>query len=138
MSFDIFLTAFDKGKKGVFDRQIAESAFKDLIDGQDDSGWYLKLPNGEPCSSYLQIEEGPEIEGFCVERPPLVPAFLDALFEVMRQTRTILWWPSIDKPAACYANPAVLDELAPDEADDFEMEFVESGVDMGGWIAATG
>jgi hypothetical protein len=47
----------------------------------------------------MYIDPGPQIKGFSVNRPPAMLEFWDALYEVMRQTPTVLFWPG--EPGCC-------------------------------------
>jgi hypothetical protein len=62
------------------------------------------MPDGRSCSGELSIEQTPKIDGFAVHRPPDLPLFWDALFDVLRQTRTFLVWPASGPgPTYCVA-----------------------------------
>ena len=115
MSFDIFVVGIRGGENIAFDRAIVERVFRPLIDYQGQHGWGLKLPDWGPCSGFVYIDDEPQITNFSVNRPPFVPAFLDALFEVLCLTPTILVWPDAPpNPSACIANLEVFANLSPE------------------------
>jgi hypothetical protein len=115
MSFDIFLTTFEDYEPGKFDRSIVERAFEPLIADRDEGLWYLQTPEGERVFGTLSIDDGPEVSGFSVNRPPFMPSFWSAIFEVLRQTHTFLFWPGEDPyPTYCVANPDFAARLPPE------------------------
>jgi hypothetical protein len=134
MSFDIFLFPFERGEKGRFDGGIAERAFARLIDFRDGNQWSLTVPDWGPCSGRVLlhlIDDGPAIDCLSINRPPCVPALFDALFEVMRQTPTLLVWPgSSEDPTACYANSAVPAEAPEGVLISFKAVHVGSGAEI--------
>ncbi len=38
-----------------------------------------------------------------MNRPPFIPEFWNAIYEVLRQTKTMLYWPSSADPRCCIA-----------------------------------
>jgi hypothetical protein len=105
MSFDIFLVtlkADEAGEQLRFDRAIVERAFASFALDQDTDNWQLLMPDGELTSASMLVELGSTITGFSLNRPPFMPTFWDAMFDVMRQTPTFLAWPGND-PSLCVA-----------------------------------
>lgn len=102
-----------------FDRAIVERAFKDITVDQDGNDWRLRTPGGEETSADVYIKDQPRISGFSVHRPPALsyfPTFWDAMFEVFRQTRTLLPRTAGDEgePPYCVVNPALVPDLSPE------------------------
>ena len=119
MSFDLFLNAVQDGEGGVIDRKIVERAFAPLVEDTSSDSWALVIPPGtEPSAGVVSIDLGDEIEGFSVNRPPFAPAFWAALYEVMRQTSTLLYWPGPDEGCGCVANADALEHVDPDMAEE--------------------
>jgi hypothetical protein len=116
MDFKIFLYMLKGSKKSFFERDIVTCAFRHLVESTDGDCWQIVLPDS-PCLGQIHIEGTQEIKGFSVKRPPFELPFWDALFEVMRQTPTLLFWPgSIDHHSiCCVANTAAASEPAYDE-----------------------
>lgn len=133
MSFDIFLGAFHQGEPAAFDRAIVEDAFRSLIASRDHHGWTLT------CGSALHIADTPEIMNVTINRPSFVPAFQDALYEVLRRVPAALFWPgSGPHPRACVADPAVIPELPPDMIEALGMPVtVASGAEIPACINRT-
>jgi hypothetical protein len=104
MGFDIFLQS-PPGE--LLDRSIIEHAFANMIVGDPKSDfWNLHADDGEMYLANLFIGEGPSIDGFMVARPPWVPEFWDAIFDILRQTQSFLVWPAGGPgPIYCVANP---------------------------------
>jgi hypothetical protein len=93
MSFDIYLLtlkADEAGEQLRFDRTIVERAFASFAVDQDTDNWQLRMPDGELTWASMRVELGSTITGFSVNRPPSMPTFWDAVFDVMRQTPTFL------------------------------------------------
>jgi hypothetical protein len=111
MGFEIFLTSVSTDEKDRFDRALVEHAFKNLADDVSGGHWNLVGADGERYSAEVDIREEPRLSGFGVSRPPFVPEFWDAMFEIMRQTRTFLFWPDSDPPQCCIANPDIIHDL---------------------------
>jgi len=104
MGFDIFLMA-GRGEENHFDRAIVERAFASIANETSSNWWDFHMPDGSSCSGELSIDPTPKIDGFAVHRPPDLPRFWDALFDVLRQTRTFLVWPAPGPdPTYCVAN----------------------------------
>ena len=88
MSFDIFLQCFEGGNFSKFRRHIAWEKFAPYATGS--FGHYeLRFPDGS--RGYLSIDDGDEIDGLAVNRPG-GDMLYDLIYEIMRQTSTILYW----------------------------------------------
>lgn len=139
MSFDIFVTTLTDDKNDLFERSIVERAFSALSSDQTEENWSLHTADGELTSADLSIDEGPRIPYFAVGRPPFIPEFWQAIFEVLQQTRTAIWWPTTGHPNYCVANPDLMAHF-PDEviAQSGEPTFVSSGAEIEAAIIASG
>jgi len=107
MSFDIFLFAIDRnGEAAPFDRVIAERAFEGYATNTEHDEWGLRDADGDLLWADISIYAGPKIGCIAINRPPFTERFWNAMFEIMRQTRTFLMWGSVtDAPGYCVANP---------------------------------
>jgi len=141
MSFDIFLFAIDRtGEAAPFDRAIAEHAFEGYATHTDTDEWGLRDLDGEILSADISIDGGPNIVCIAINRPPFVDWFWNAMFEIMRQTRTFLIWGGVnDAPGYCVANPDWESYLEPQMVeDDGPPAIVLCGADIEAAINASG
>jgi hypothetical protein len=132
MSFDIIVTAYAHGEVALFDREIVMENFRAFIAKRGLEGWRLTSPDG-PTAGSLDIDDDAEVGGFAVSRPPLGPAFLAALHEVLRRTPTVLFWPGRGpQPRCCVARAEVISELPPDMVESLGVPtVVGSGEEIG-------
>ncbi len=98
MSFDVWLTCFQNGEPATFPRALLERAFAAIADRNDPERWILE------GGSTLSLDEGTEISGFAVNRPPEYDEFWEAIMEVLRQTPSVFYWPG---GGCVVADPAV-------------------------------
>jgi hypothetical protein len=131
MSFDLYLLALTDKETDRFDRSVAERAFAPLVRDVTGWEWDIRMPDGELTLAWFTIDLTPTITGFSVNRPPFMPTFWDAVFEVLRQTRTIVAWPTAGRPQYCVANREFADDLPPGfiESPD-EIAFVSCGAEI--------
>jgi hypothetical protein len=88
MSFDIFLVCLQNGEVSTFPLTLVETAFAPFIESRGDESWALTESNAD-----VWIDTEPEISGFMVSRPPGENhPFWQAVFDLMRQTPTVLHW----------------------------------------------
>ncbi|HTZ77335.1 MAG TPA: hypothetical protein VMC10_05490 [Stellaceae bacterium] len=88
MSFDVFLSCFQNGEPATFRRALLERAFGSIItDRSNPEQWVLE------GGSTLYLDEGDEISGFSVNRPPDYDEFWQAIMETLRQTSSVFYWP---------------------------------------------
>ena len=106
MSFDLVLRCLDHGKVSTFPRSILEEAFAPFIESRDDGSWKLS-----DCLTDVWPEGQADCEGFWLSRQPGDEhhPFWSALLAVMRQTQTVLFWPSVGpKPHGVVAAASVI------------------------------
>jgi hypothetical protein len=108
MSFDIWLDCFQDGDEGFFSTQIVKDAFAPFHVGDDGRYWILQFPNGGRCE--VSIGDEPMTVGFGIIRPS-GDGLYDAIYEIMRQTQTVLSW---SFGGAATANPSVIPHLPPE------------------------
>jgi hypothetical protein len=112
VSLDIFLSTLTDDEGASFDRAIVERAFKAIAVDQLGGYWNLRTPAGEMTSATISVADQPRISHFAANRPPgygYFPEFWNAMFEVLRQTRTVVFWPAGGpKPHCCLANPDMI------------------------------
>jgi len=143
MSFTIYVSTLNNDDSNMFDRAIVERAFKDIAVNQTGAYWNLRSPDGHVASATIFIEEQPKISGFAANRPPSysgLPKFWNAMFEILSQTRTILFWPTAGpRPHRCVADPALVPDLPSDLTNALgKPAIVSSGAEIEAAIALTG
>jgi hypothetical protein len=139
MSFDMFAFAFKGGDLTQFDTAIVERVFGPLLAERDGDDWSLKLPEG-PCFGAISVPVAPSTDSIAIDRPPLVPSFLNALYDFLKQTRTVLVWPGGGPhPSACVADAAVIGDLPEDLVESFGTPtVVSSGAEIGTCVSLSG
>jgi len=143
MSFDIFLSVLPGSEEDRFARSLVERAFTGLTPKLIGDYWNLRTPGGEDCFANVSIDDEPEIDGFSVNRPPsfeAFPEFWNAMFEILHQTRTILFWPDDGPyPTYCIANPVLVTDPPPILIEIMgEPAIVSSGAEIDAAISRTG
>ncbi len=92
MSWSIYVSCFLDGQVGRFRRQILERAFEGFTDRSFPDAW--KIDDEYDHGGTVYIEDGPEIRGFSVNRPPGPDhPFWPAIINVLKQTNCVLYWP---------------------------------------------
>jgi hypothetical protein len=142
MSLTIYVSTLNNDDRSMFDRAIVERAFKDIAVNQTGGYWNLRSPDGHITSATIFIEDKPKSSGFSANRPPpysRFPKFWDAMFEILSQTRTILFWPAGGPPPhCCVADPALLPDIPSDLTDALgKPAIVSSGAEIEAAIALT-
>ena len=143
MSFSIYVSTLNNDDKNTFDRAVVERAFRDIAMDQTGGYWNLRSPDGRIASTTIFIKDKPKISGFSANRPPSYsrfPKFWDAMFEILSQTRTILFWPAGGpRPHCCVADPTLLPDLPSDLTNALgKPAIVSSGAEIEAAIALTG
>jgi hypothetical protein len=113
MSFDIFLVCLNQGGVATFPRSIVENAFGPFIESRTATNWKLV----DSLADVWIGEDEAETDGFMVSRPPGNEdhPFWAALLDVMRETQTVLHWPTDGpKPHAVVANQSVIAHMPAD------------------------
>lgn len=115
MSLDMFVDAFSEDGENEFSRTLVEQAFAPFVEDVKDTHWCLNLRSGEQTSVNMDVDESELIDGFSINRPPSYesfPEFWDALYQVLRQTRTFCFVAGAkEDPNCCAANPDVMNEV---------------------------
>lgn len=109
MSFDIFVIRVENGHEAPIPRAILERAFGPFIEFREPAGWGLLFPDGG--RPFLYIREGSTNHHFSINRPTSSPELWTALFEILRQTGSVLYWPG---GGSVVADEAVIPHLTPD------------------------
>jgi hypothetical protein len=112
MSFDIWLVCLDRGKVASFPRKLVEDACAPFIESRSEDSWNLSDSLAD-----VWIGTDAEIEGFGVSRPPgdEKHPFWQALLDIMRQTQTVLHWPTGGPlPHAVVADESVIAHMPAD------------------------
>jgi len=91
MSASIYVSCFRNREVGRFRREILERALEGCTDRSFPDAWKIDDEYGHGGTVY--VEDGPEIRGFSVNRPPGADhSFWPALIEVLKQTTCVLYW----------------------------------------------
>jgi hypothetical protein len=144
MSFTIYVSTVSKDDGNMFDRAVVERAFKEIAVNQAGSYWNLRSPEGPIASATIFIKDQSKISGFSANRPPSYsgfPKFWNAMFEILRQTRTIIFWPAAKgpHPRCCIADLALVPDLPSDLTNALgKPAIVSSGAEIEAAIALTG
>jgi hypothetical protein len=121
VSFDIFIVPASGDEAETFDRAAVERAFAPML---REPGDFTNLyhPDGRLCSAEVYVDDGPRISSVMITRPPgfaALPEFWQAIFDLLRATRTMLVWPAgEDEPNSCIANPDLIANPPPSLRED--------------------
>lgn len=126
MSFDIFIACFHGGDEGAFPRHVMEEAFGPYIDSREPRCLVLRFADGGHSDVYVEDKE--HISFFGVNRPAASPEFWQAVFEILRQTPTLLLWPGGEHPVV--GSPATLQHLPADVAETFGVPIIAVSPDQ--------
>jgi hypothetical protein len=109
VSLDIFISTLTHDDIEKFERAVVERAFRAIAVDQSGNYWNLQTPRQEKMSVTISVDEEESISAFSANRPPeyrSFPEFWNAMFEVLRETYTVLFWPACESvPHCCVANP---------------------------------
>jgi hypothetical protein len=111
MSFDIFVQRFEHGTPAPIPRAAVDREFAPVTQSRSDDFRQAAYDDGGTADIYLK-DEG-DIDGFMVSRPPNSPAFWTSIFNILRDTRSVLYWPGGGQ-ASLVVSPEVIDHLPPD------------------------
>jgi hypothetical protein len=132
MSFDLNLMSFKDGEPAAFPKQIVEKALGPFIESRDDGLCILAFPDGG--GGEIFDDEEAETDGVTISRASGI-AIYDALYEILRQTHSVLIW--------SFGGCVVADALViPDLPDGLIEELgqpvvVTSGADIAAAVAET-
>lgn len=125
MSFDLFFCCFRDGDEDTFPTSIVRDAFAPFHIGDEAGEWILQFPGGGRCE--VRVDEKPLTAGFMIIRPA-GNGLYDAIYKIMRQTNTALWW---SFGGAAVAHPSVIPHLPPEMIKSLgEPTVVHSGEDI--------
>jgi len=116
MGFTIYVSSLPNDPPAEFERALVERVLGPIAWEVDGDWWNLRGREEGERLAEVSIRDTPLIHGFCIHRPPsydYLPKLYDALFEIMRQTRTFLFWPAPDGggPDYCVADAALIPPL---------------------------
>jgi hypothetical protein len=143
MSFDMFVLTVREDVDDSFERAIVEKAFAPFLTDASGDYWNLHDADGQLRFVNMHVDDAPRIGSFSINRPPAYesfPQFWDALYEVLRQTCTVLVWPGEGPhPTSCVANRAFAEELPADFIEHMGMPaIVSSGAEIDAAIGRSG
>jgi hypothetical protein len=134
MSSDLGLVSFKDGAPGALSSALVLQVLKPFIRPVDDELWELEFPDGGG-GNLSPVVEGEDAWDICINRP-CGAALFDALYEIMRQTHTLMWWSGMDTMIT--ADEMIGDHLPPDYIEEYGVpQLVRSGADILAEIAKT-
>lgn len=108
MGFDIHFECVERGGPGEIPIALIKNSFGPYANFDDDNCATFAYPDGGRGELFTG-KRGPTTGGFMVARPPVHPEFWRAIFELLRQTTSFLWWPGLE--TFVIANPATRDHF---------------------------
>ncbi len=108
MSFDIFVNCIRNEEECTFPLAVVEEVFGAFIEGREPTCWTLLFPDGG--RSFLYVRDQPNIAHFCVNRPVASPELWQGLFDILRRTGSMLFWPG---GGSVVADASVIARLGP-------------------------
>jgi hypothetical protein len=137
MSSDIGLLPFKDGKpstiSSVLVLQVLKPFIRPIADTRYGERWELVFPDGG--GDMEPIFEGVDRNGLTIGHHCGLD-LLDALYEIMRQTHTLLYWSGVENLIT--ADEAIADHLPPDYIETYGTPpLVRSGADIAAEIAKT-
>jgi hypothetical protein len=110
MSSEMGLICFENGDHGTLSPTIVRQAFLPFAKDIGDNYWELSFPDGG--GGFMgAIEEDDQAWDISISRGS-GDDFFKALFEIMRQTHTLLWWDGCDVMVT--ADESIMEHLPPD------------------------
>ncbi|HTJ64381.1 MAG TPA: hypothetical protein VL899_11270 [Alphaproteobacteria bacterium] len=91
MSFDVELICLKNGEPDTFPAQIVRDAFERFIKSREEDVWILAFPDGGGGEMVAEDEEAGETNGVSIGSPSGDNIY-DALYEVLRQTNSVMTW----------------------------------------------
>ncbi len=91
MSFDIELICLKNGEPDMFPAQIVRDAFEPFIVSRDEDMWVLAFPDGGGGEMYAEDDDAEVTNGVSIGGASGSDIY-DALYEVLRQTNSVLTW----------------------------------------------
>ena|SRR5579863_3815512 len=108
MSFDIFLAHFENGEVRTFKREIFDRLFGAFTVGTPEPKFMrVRFPDGGGADIY--VENKSDLSGMMFNHCG-GDAFYDALYELIRQTGSVVFWPGVGRTSVI-ADPAVVEHL---------------------------
>ncbi|MGN7770177.1 hypothetical protein [Phyllobacterium sp. 22552] len=102
MSLDIFINCFEAGETGYFRLDLIDEIFGPFVVGRDNQHRLWKLDYGQNNTSdlYFSLKEGDAslCSDLTINRPCSDPRLYDALLSVLRQSNSVLFYPTDDDP----------------------------------------
>jgi hypothetical protein len=138
MSSDLGLLPFQNGEPSTISSAIVLGVLKPfirpVIDDRYDELWELVFPDGG--SGYMSpIIEGKDENGLAINHHGGAQ-LLDAIYEIMRQTHTLLYWTGVDDMVT--ADESIAEHLPHDYIEKYGTPpLVRSGADILAEIAKT-
>jgi hypothetical protein len=93
-----------------------KQSFGPYLRGTSGHDWTVEYPDGGRGEIYCGGEEGEQIDGFMVSRPPIHPVFWKNLFNLMKATSGCVYWPGggcviADPSVRAHVDPELIEAL---------------------------
>jgi hypothetical protein len=101
VSFDLFVNCFEHGEKGVFPGSMLERLFGPQIVSRkpEFSLWSIDYGQNNTSDIYVSFEDGVKnCSGFTINRPCADIRLFEAIYAVLADTNSVLFYPSDDPP----------------------------------------
>jgi hypothetical protein len=110
VSFDIFFQCFKNGDSGEFPVGLFERAFHAFAEQWDVDHVFLRFPDGGIGEIYARTG-GETLQGFMISHAPANPEFWEALFELLRDTPSCIFWAGGGPGGPLLVNPDARNHL---------------------------
>ena len=132
MSFDIYYLSLRHGEPLRFPLLRLEQLFGPYIEARAPSDWDLRFPDGGYSHVFVHEEETEQIFNLAIERPAAAPELWEALYTLMRERPSMLYWPG----GSAVADHAYLTELG-DGIATGSCAVVGSAAELLNWVGTT-
>jgi hypothetical protein len=109
VSLEIFVVFFSDQEPATVPRTIIETAFGPFVVRVEPGLMQLSFPDDGEADVF--VDDAAEVGGMMISGPPPNPEFWESLFDILRQTRSALFWPP---GQLVVANPGAIEHLPPD------------------------
>jgi hypothetical protein len=127
MSSDIGLVCYENGDFGALSAALVRQVLDPHVTSDDEEVSELSFPDGGG-GEMEPIEEGEDGFDLCIGNAS-GEDLMNAMFEIMRQTHTVMWWSGGESQIT--ADPHIADHLPPGFVEEHgEPVLVRSGADI--------
>jgi hypothetical protein len=112
MSFDIFLQCFRNGKSATFERAIFDESFPAYFVDRERYPGLMRIEYSDGGGADIYVDDGDHVGGMMFNHCG-GDAFFDALYELARQTGSVIFWPGVGRTSVI-ADPTMIRHLPAD------------------------